>query len=94
MPEFVFDTSHVIEEKVTALPRSCIWSEVVLFELISRAGDHSRFKALTLLREIAVKDNELLTIESEDWGLASATIYRLEKGKNNIQAGQLRSLLG
>jgi len=80
MPRYTFDTSFIISNKLSDIPDNFLLSEVVLLELIGGAKDDSAFKKFQAIRKQYEDDETLITVNSDDWLMASKILYWLEQG--------------
>lgn len=88
MPKFTFDTSFLINSKLSDLPGNFLLSDVAVLELIAGASGILRFKQLQQLRRSYLADGLLITPNTDDWLMAGKILYWLEQGVRKKNLGK------
>lgn len=88
MPEFTFDTSFIISNKLSVFPDNFLFSDVVLLELIGSAPDDAIFKKLQTLRKQYAADDLLIITNAADWVMAGKILFWLEQGRKKRNKGK------
>lgn len=88
MPKFTFDTSFLINSKLSDLPGNFLLSDVAVLELIAGASGISRFKQLQQLRGSYQAAGLLITPNADDWLLAGKILYWPGQGVRKKNLGK------